>query len=172
MFHVSADACICADADAEGVAMTTDIEPKAEICNCSALRQAARHVTRFYDAFLLPAGLRTTQFSILAKLRRFGPLTINALAAEMVMDRTTLGRNIRPLQRKGLVAVASGRRDHRRKELHLTETGLERLRTAGAPWREAQKRFDDLFGIERTSALRKLLHIISVTDLASADAVE
>jgi hypothetical protein len=38
MFHVSADACICADADAEGVAMTTDIEPKAEICNCSALR--------------------------------------------------------------------------------------------------------------------------------------
>src|SRR5438445_9613884 len=120
MVHGSADACICAGADAEGVAMTTDIEPKAEICNCSALRQAARHVTRFYDAFLLPAGLRTTQFSILAKLRRFGPLTINALAAEMVMDRTTLGRNIRPLQRKGLVAVASGRRDHRRKELHLT----------------------------------------------------
>ena len=152
--------------------MTGDIEPKPEICNCSALRQATRHVTRFYDAFLSPAGLRATQFSILAKLRQRGPLTITALAAEMVMDRTTLGRNIRPLQRKGLVAVVSGRRDHRSKELHLTETGLERLRAAGAPWREAQQRFEALFGIERAFALRQFLHIVSVTDLASADAAE
>ena len=156
----------------EGVAMTGDIEPKPEICNCSALRQAARHVTRFYDAFLSPVGLRATQFSILAKLRQRGPLTITALAAEMVMDRTTLGRNIRPLQRKGLVAVASGRRDHRSKELHLTETGLERLRAAGAPWREAQQRFEALFGIERAFALRQFLHIVSATDFASADAAE
>jgi DNA-binding MarR family transcriptional regulator len=49
--------------------------------------EAARHVTRFYDQFLAASGLRTTQFSILAKLRRLGPMTINALAAEMVMDR-------------------------------------------------------------------------------------
>ena len=152
--------------------MTSDIEPKPEICNCLALRQAARHVTRFYDAFLFPAGLRTTQFSILAKLRQRGPLTITALAAEMVMDRTTLGRNIQPLQRKGLVAVASGRRDHRSKELLLTETGLERLRAADAPWREAQQRLSAVLGLERASALRELLHTVSVTDLASADAVE
>jgi len=155
-----------------GAAMTGDINPKPEICNCSALRQAARHVTRFYDAFLSPAGLRATQFSILAKLRQRGPLTITALAAEMVMDRTTLGRNIRPLQRKGLVAVASGRRDPRSKELHLTDTGLERLRAAGGPWREAQQRFEALFGGERASALRQFLHIVSATDFASADAAE
>jgi DNA-binding MarR family transcriptional regulator len=154
------------------VAMITDIEPKPEICNCSALRQAARHVTRFYDSFLLPAGLRATQFSILAKLRQRGTLTITALAAEMVMDRTTLGRNIQPLQRKGLVAVASDRRDHRSKELRLTETGLERLRAAGAPWREAQQRFEALFGVERASALRQSLYIVSVADLASANAAE
>jgi DNA-binding MarR family transcriptional regulator len=172
MFHVSVNACICADADAQGAAMTSDIEPKPELCNCSALRQAARHVTRFYDAFLFPAGLRTTQFSILAKLRQRGPLTITALAAAMVMDRTTLGRNIRPLQRRGLVAIASGRRDHRSKEMHLTETGLELLRAAGASWREAKRRFDALLGVERTSALRKLLHTVSVTDLASAEAAE
>ena len=152
--------------------MTGDIELKPEICNCSALRQATRHVTRFYDAFLSPAGLRATQFSILAKLRQRGPLSITALAAVMVMDRTTLGRNIRPLQRKGLVAVASGRRDPRSKELHLTETGLERLRAADARWREAQQRFEALFGLERACALRQFLHIVSVTDLASADAAE
>ncbi len=61
-------------------------------CNCLALRQASRHVTQFYDQFLAPSGLRTTQYSILARLQRKGPMTINALAAELVMDRTTLGR--------------------------------------------------------------------------------
>src|SRR6266853_633769 len=76
-----------------------------EDCNCLAVRQAARHITQFYDQLLAPSGLRTTQFSVLAKLRRLGPMTINALAAEMVMDRTTLGRNILPLERDGLIAV-------------------------------------------------------------------
>jgi DNA-binding MarR family transcriptional regulator len=70
-----------------------------EDCNCLAVRQAARHITRFYDQLLAPSGLRTSQFSMLAKLRRLGPMTINALAAKMVMDRTTLGRNILPLER-------------------------------------------------------------------------
>src|SRR3954452_1479173 len=61
-------------------------------CNCLALRQAARHVTQFYDQYLASTGLRSTQFSILAKLQGLGPTTINALARELVMDRTTLGR--------------------------------------------------------------------------------
>ena len=68
-------------------------------CNCFAVRSAARHVSQVYDQFLASSGLRTTQFSILAKLKQKGPLTINALAREMVMDRSTLGRNILPLQR-------------------------------------------------------------------------
>src|SRR5215831_5478505 len=59
-------------------------------CNCLALRQAARHVSQFYDQFLAPHGLRTTQYSILARLQRRGTMPINALAAELVMDRTTL----------------------------------------------------------------------------------
>ena len=59
-------------------------------CNCLALRQAARHVTQFYDQHLAPTGLRTTQFSILAKLKRLGPLTINALARELVMTAPPL----------------------------------------------------------------------------------
>ena len=91
-------------------------------CNCLALRQAARHVTQFYDQFLAPSGLRATQYSILARLARRGAMTINALAAELVMDRTTLGRNIRPLQRDRLIAVAAGTADRRSKELRLTES--------------------------------------------------
>ena len=56
---------------------------KPEICNCLALRQATRHVSQFYDQFLAPTGLRGTQFSILARLGYQGPMTINALAAEI-----------------------------------------------------------------------------------------
>lgn len=74
-------------------------------CNCLALRQAARHVSQFYDQFLAPHGLRATQYSILARLQRGGTMSINLLAAELVMDRTTLGRNILPLQREGLISI-------------------------------------------------------------------
>src|SRR5215475_10189148 len=105
-------------------------ESEPETCTCLAVRQAARHVTQFYDQYLAPSGLRTTQFSILAKLKRLGPLTINALAAGLVMDRTTLGRNILPLQRDGLIAVVKGSTDRRSKELRMTEAGAACLRTA------------------------------------------
>jgi DNA-binding MarR family transcriptional regulator len=130
-------------------------------CNCLALRQAARRVSQFYDHFLAPSGLRTTQYSILARLDRKGPLTINTLAAELVMDRTTLGRNILPLEREGLIKAGPGETDKRRKELRLTASGSERLRTAFAGWREAQARFEQTFGIERARELRGLLHDVA-----------
>ena len=107
--------------------MSTGNLPRLEECTCLAVRQAARHITQFYDQHLAPVGLRTTQFSILARLRRQGPMTINALADELVMDRTTLGRNILPLEREGLISVAPGRTDRRSKELRLTGAGVERL---------------------------------------------
>jgi DNA-binding MarR family transcriptional regulator len=71
--------------------MSTDAFSGPDDCNCLAVRQAARHITQFYEQLLAPSGLRTTQFSILARLRRLGPMTINTLAADLVMDRTTLG---------------------------------------------------------------------------------
>jgi DNA-binding MarR family transcriptional regulator len=147
--------------------MSRTAEGKPEQCNCLALRQAARHVTQFYDQYLTPIGVRTTQFSILAKLHRLGPVTINALAKEMVMDRTTLGRNIQPLQREGLVAVRQGRADRRSKELHLTDAGAARLRAAFKAWTEAQKQFESVFGGRRASELRALLHAVTASELGS-----
>src|SRR6266446_6678147 len=136
-----------------------------EDCNCLAVRQAARHITQFYDQFLAASGLRTTQFSILAKLRRLGPMTINALAAEMVMDRTTLGRNILPLERDGLIAVEKGSRDRRSKALRLTEAGAARFRAAVKGWAQAQTQFETASGAKRTVAIRTLLHAVAATDL-------
>jgi len=130
-------------------------------CNCLALRQAARHVSQFYDQFLAPSGLRTTQYSILARLQRNGAMTINALAAELVTDRTTLGRNLLPLQRDGLIAIGPGQSDRRSKEVRLTGEGASRFRSALKSWQEAQAQFETAFGVKRAKELRTLLHEIA-----------
>lgn len=146
--------------------MTNNLKP--DLCNCLALRQAARHVTQFYDLYLASTGVRATQFSILAKLERLGPITINALAADMVMDRTTLGRNIQPLERERLIAVTTGRADRRSRELQLTDAGAARLRAAGKAWAEAQTRFEVSFGSKRASDLRAILRAVIASDLVPA----
>ena len=126
-------------------------------CNCFAVRSAARHITQVYDQFLASSGLRTTQYSILAKLKQKGPLTINALAREMVMDRSTLGRNILPLQRDRLIRTRTAVSDRRAKELLLTTAGEKRLQTARQGWSNAQARFETTFGPRRAADLRALL---------------
>jgi DNA-binding MarR family transcriptional regulator len=140
--------------------MTSDWTNPAA-CNCLALRKAARHVTQFYDQFLAPSGLRSTQYSILARLQRKGAMTINALAAELVMDRTTLGRNILPLQRDGLVSVGPGKSDRRARDLRLTPAGIARFRAGRKGWEKAQARFEKSFGAVRAKDLRTLLHEVA-----------
>ena len=147
------------------MATTASLGP--DVCNCLAARQAARHITQFYDQYLASSGLRTTQFSILAKLRRLGPMTINRLAGEMVMDRTTLGRNILPLERDGLIAVEQGSIDRRSKELRVTEAGEARFRAGVKGWVQAQRQFEKAFGAKRTADMRSLLHAVAATDLGS-----
>jgi len=142
---------------------------KAEDCYCLAVRQAARHVTQIYDECIAPVGLRSTQFSILSKLSRKGPMTINALAADMVMDRTTLGRNILPLEREGLITITPGASDRRSKELRLTKAGESCFQAATEGWVKAQARFEKSFGRERASELRALLHAVVAHQPAPAD---
>ena len=146
--------------------MSSDEKPGPADCNCHAVRAAARHITQAYDRFLAPSGLRTTQFSILAALKRKGPLTINALAAEMAMDRTTLGRNILPLERDGLIRIAPTASDRRAKELHLTKTGERRFASACKGWAAAQARFERTYGGKRAAELRGLLRAVVASDLA------
>lgn len=147
--------------------MTETAMPALQECNCLAIRQAARHVTQFYDQLFAPVGLRATQFAILSRLRRNGPMTINALAAALVMDRTTLGRNILPLQRDGLIEVVASAEDRRRRELRLTDAGQDKHRRAIECWGVAQTRFDEVFGGERAAALRGLLREVAASDFSA-----
>jgi DNA-binding MarR family transcriptional regulator len=140
-----------------------------EACNCHAVRSAARHVTQFYDQVLAPTGLRNTQFTILAALQARGPLTINALADEIVVDRTTLGRNILPLERDGLISIDPSADDRRAKKLHVTKAGERRLQAAAKKWSAAQGRFESTFGAKRAADLRSMLRSVVATDLESGD---
>jgi DNA-binding MarR family transcriptional regulator len=94
-------------------------------------------------------------------------MTINALAKALVMDRTTLGRNILPLEREGLIGVVSGRADRRSKVLRLTKAGAARLRAARAGWIQAQAKFEAAFGGRRAAGLRALLQAVTATDLGA-----
>jgi DNA-binding MarR family transcriptional regulator len=150
--------------------MTEASEPKPSSCHCLALRQASRSVTQFYDRYLARAGLRTTQFSVLVKLRRLGPMTINALAAELVVDRTTLGRNVLPLERDGLIAIEPDDADRRSKKLSLTAAGAERVRRAVKLWAEAQAQFEATIGRKEAADLRSLLQAAVASGRAGGSA--
>jgi DNA-binding MarR family transcriptional regulator len=130
--------------------LITDESP----CNCLAIRQAARQVTQLYDRHLAAEGLRSTQYSILSKLGRLGPLPINALAATMAMDRTTLGRAIQPLQRDRLIVVGKDEQDGRARVIRLSAAGETRLKAAAHHWRNAQKEFEAAFGAGDSAKLR------------------
>lgn len=125
-------------------------------CNCLALRQAARRVTQLYEGHLSPFGLRATQYSILAKLARLGPQSINDLAATMVMDRTTTGRAIRPLERDRLVVVKADD-DGRKRVVRITDAGRDILKQAKPHWRKAQAEFETAYGESAAADLRSAL---------------
>jgi DNA-binding MarR family transcriptional regulator len=128
-------------------------------CNCLALRQATRHVSQIYDSHLAVVGLKSSQYSLLAKLGRRGATTINELAKSMVMDRTTLGRAIRPLERDGLLTVVAGN-DARTRQLRLTPNGEARLSAAIGQWQAAQDAFERQFGAKDAAALRSVLRAV------------
>ena len=126
-------------------------------CHCQALRQAARRASAFYDAALAPFGLRVSQFGILARLRRDGPRSIQALAADLAMDRTTLGRNVRPLERDGLLCAAADPADNRSRLLSVTPRGAALLEAAWPAWSAAQAGFEARYGAAPAAELHAAL---------------
>lgn len=134
-------------------------------CSCFLLRKAARHVTMFYSRALAPTGLTATQYSLLVELDAAGPLTMNAFARIMVMDRSTLGRNIRPLEREGLMALEVGE-DRRSRKLMLTKAGKKRLEEARPVWRAAEDTFRHIVGRDRSFALLALAATVTDKELS------
>jgi DNA-binding MarR family transcriptional regulator len=137
----------------EVVRKTTNLD----LCNCFATRQAARHVTRLYERHLADAEITSAQFSILVLLDENRGMTMNELATALVMDRTTLLRALKPLQREELVSSKRSDSDPRQLVLALSAAGQRKLKEAIRLWRKAQTEFESQLGSGRAARLRSEL---------------
>jgi DNA-binding MarR family transcriptional regulator len=125
-------------------------------CSCVAIRRTSRALTHFYDQMLEPSGIKVTQLSLLRAVRRLEAPNISALADELQLDRTTLGRNLAVIERNGLVAVAAGD-DLRERAVTLTAAGEHALAVAAPLWDAAQARIAERLGAERLAQFNDLL---------------
>ncbi|MHA1536297.1 MAG: MarR family winged helix-turn-helix transcriptional regulator [Alphaproteobacteria bacterium] len=128
-------------------------------CTCANLRMATRAVTQLYSSVLGPSGLRGSQFTLISWLARKGPLSMNELAGFLVTDRTTLTRNLGPLEREGLVEIAPGE-DRRVRMVSITEAGRAVYERAKPLWAEAQTAMVERLG---DKDWRKLIEALRAT---------
>lgn len=133
-----------------------------DICLCTRFRQAAQAGTALYDAVLAPAGLKVTMFRLLRQISRPPEPSITELAQRVGLDRSTLGRNLRVLEKQGLVGMPNGD-DERMRRIALTPKGTSALSAALPLWQDAQRQVrqavgDDIDGV--------LVALGRITDLA------
>ncbi len=134
---------------------------KREECHCFALRQASRFVTQLYERHLSEADLTAAQFTILARLAGEPGLSAADLADELVMDRTTVVRALKPLQRDALVLAEPAEYDARAFSYRLSASGQRRYEKAHGLWSAAQAEFEQYLKRDRAKALRAELFALT-----------
>ena len=133
-----------------------DCAAAVEACACFNFRKASRAVTQLYNNALQPSGLRSTQFVLLAVVHTEEPVALPRLAKELVLERSTLTRNLKPLERAGLVKVVRGA-GRQGTVVRLTAKGRRTLSSAVPLWEKAQAAFVQALGGGRWETLRKSL---------------
>jgi|SRR5450631_2010593 DNA-binding MarR family transcriptional regulator len=138
---------------------------RLDLCNCFATRQAARHITRLYERHLAEADLTSAQFSILVVLDERRHASMGEMADALVMERTTLLRAVKPLQRDGFVMSkrGDGEGDPRQVTFSLTAAGRNKLKDAMTHWMSAQQEFEAQVGSTRAARMRNDLLALEVT---------
>ena len=123
-------------------------------CLCFAAQRAARALARRFDEALAPLGLTSGQFSLLTSLNRPEAPSMGSIAALLVMDRTTLTANLKPLEQRGLVEIAIDPADRRVRRLELTSAGRRLLRSALPIWQATHGDIDRLVASSDATMLR------------------
>ena len=139
------------------------MEKSSDRCICINLRQTSLAVTRFYDTALEPSGLKVTQYSVLTNARDLEPVSISRLAEFLGLDRTTLGRNLRILEREKLVVLGPSQEDQREHTIRVTAEGHQALAVAYPLWKVAQRKISHGLGKDQLAALNTLLSNIEAT---------
>ena len=122
------------------------------ICYCAAVRTAARKTTALYDSILEPAGVTLAQFSLLRKIKRAGTVSLTGLGRLAELDRSTVGRNVKALEKLRLVSHGPAE-DQREAAVRLTPAGEARCGARRPLWDEAQRRVEAALGADRSGAV-------------------
>jgi DNA-binding MarR family transcriptional regulator len=125
-------------------------------CACTQLRRAARKVSALYDQALQPVGLTITQHALLVNVARAGEISRTALAAHLGMDRTTLTRNLAPLEKEDLLIPVPGA-DRRERLIRISAKGRRKLRQSYQLWLDTQKKFSQSIGSAALEQFRAAL---------------
>lgn len=128
-------------------------------CICYSLRTAARKVSAAYDEALAPTGVNIAQFALLRNVERRQPACLTDLGRRLDLDRSTLGRNVRVVERMGLVTVAAGD-DQRKSMVSLTGRGAAVLQQATPLWEDCQTKIAGRLGPERLDLLNDLTRLL------------
>ena len=121
-------------------------------CTCFNLRKASRIVTQYFDDSMRSIGLRGTQFTLLANAFAYSPITVTRMSEIMIIDRTTLGRNLLPMEKRGLIKVESGD-DRRTRIVKITDAGKRKLTEAYPLWKETQENIKQKMGLENWGSM-------------------
>lgn len=131
-------------------------DKKSSHCSCVNIRRASQSLTEVYDEFFEPANLKTGQFSLLKHINSLGPVSVSDLALTIRLDRTTLVRNLKPLEKRGLVEDISAQ-GSRNRQLRLTDKGIETYKYAEELWQEAQGFLEEYIGKEDLNTFTEVL---------------
>lgn len=126
---------------------------------CFSLRKATRAVTQFYDRHIEPAGIRATQFTLLLTLTSATGKTLTEMAEGLVMDRTTLTRNLKPLEKSGFITTVK-LTDRRSKGYVLTDKGKEAIEKGVPLWKKAQEHIVGKLGDDRFKRFLEELKVV------------
>ena len=129
-------------------------------CYCSLLRAATRKIGSVYDDVLAPLGVNIAQYSLLRMIQRLQPVSLTALGRNAELDRSTVGRNVRVLERMGLVEMGRGEDDHREAVVSLAVRGAQVLDEAAPLWEECQREIETRLGPVKVTALQDILRSI------------
>ncbi|MFJ3487657.1 MarR family winged helix-turn-helix transcriptional regulator [Pseudomonas sp. NPDC090202] len=141
------------------------------VCHVTHLRKATRRITLLYDALLAPTGLRSTQRGILMQVARCQVASMSELAAALMIDRSALAQNLKPLEREGWLNISVDPQDKRSRLVRLTQAGMNKLLESQPLWEQAQASFENGYGAEPAAQLRKALIAVAAGSYEGAEDV-
>jgi DNA-binding MarR family transcriptional regulator len=157
--HKAAYACTVAMSKASVAASVTKRMTKE--CLCTHLQMAGRAVCRRFDERLRPLGINNWQMTILFTLNQLSRPTIKELAEVIASDGTTISRNLKPLERRGLVTIRADKNDARARRIKLTDAGMKMIENAAPFWLEAAEAEAARVGRENLETVRVALETLA-----------